>query len=374
MYTKKARIIALYLPQFHPIPENDAVWGPGFTEWTNTVKARPLFKGHYQPRIPADLGFYDLRLPETREAQANMARKSGIEGFCYWHYWFGDGKVVLERPFSEVLHSGKPDFPFCLAWANHSWTTKTWIKKNVMSKDHVIFEQKYLGHEDNIKHFYYVLPAFKDKRYITVDGKPLFYIYDPSLSPNHEIDDLVQTWQQLAKENGLKGIYFVGRMHALRATEQEILDIGFDAVNTQRFWEAEQAVQAKGKLGRWIRDYRLKFMQHFGIGTLMKFPYKEISLHLFQDIDKKENIFPTIIPQFDRTARAGRQARIWYGSTPELFQNQVERAVNLVKDKTPEHRVIFLSSWNEWAEGSYVEPDQVYGWGYLNAIKNVVIE
>ena len=163
-------------------------------------------------------------------------------------------------------------------------------------------------------------------------------------------------------------------MHALRATEQEILDIGFDAVNTQRFWEAEQAVQAKGKLGRWIRDYRLKFMQHFGIDTLMKFPYKEISLHLFQDIDKKENIFPTIIPQFDRTARAGRQARIWYGSTPELFRNQVERAVNLVKDKTPEHRVIFLSSWNEWAEGSYVEPDQVYGWGYLNAIKNVVIE
>ena len=374
MYTKKARIIALYLPQFHPIPENNAVWGPGFTEWTNTVKARPLFKGHYQPRIPADLGFYDLRLPETREAQADMARKSGIEGFCYWHYWFGDGKVVLERPFSEVLHSGKPDFPFCLAWANHSWTTKTWIKKNAMSKDHVIFEQKYLGYEDNIKHFYYVLPAFKDKRYITVDGKPLFYIYDPSLSPNHEIDDLVQTWQQLAKENGLKGIYFVGRMHALRATEQEILDIGFDAVNTQRFWEAEQAVQAKGKLGRWIRDYRLKFMQHFGIGTLMRFPYKEISLHLFQDIDKKENIFPTIIPQFDRTARAGRQARIWYGSTPELFRNQVERAVNLVKDKTPEHRVIFLSSWNEWAEGSYVEPDQVYGWGYLNAIKNVVIE
>ena len=124
----KARIIANYLPQFHPIPENDKYWGVGFTEWTNVAKARPLFKGHYQPHIPADLGFYDLRLPEVREQQAQLAREAGVEGFCYWHYWFGKGRQVLERPFNEVVASGKPYYPFCLAWANHDWTTGSWKK------------------------------------------------------------------------------------------------------------------------------------------------------------------------------------------------------------------------------------------------------
>ncbi|MBQ4029820.1 MAG: glycoside hydrolase family 99-like domain-containing protein, partial [Prevotella sp.] len=172
----KARVIAYYLPQFHPIPENDKYWGKGFTEWTNVAKARPLFRGHYQPRIPADLGFYDLRMPEVREAQAELAREAGIEGFCYWHYWFGHGKRLLERPFNEVVASGKPDFPFCLAWANHDWTTKTW-EKGV--KDGMIAEQLYLGKEDYRLHFNTLLPAFKDHRYIRIDGKPLFVIYDP---------------------------------------------------------------------------------------------------------------------------------------------------------------------------------------------------
>ena len=128
MNTNKARVIALYLPQFHPVPENDKFWGKGFTEWTNVAKAKPLFRGHNQPRIPADLGFYDLRLPEISEAQAELAKEAGIEGFCYWHYWFGNGKQVLDMPFERTVNSGKPDFPFCLGWANHDWTTKTWEK------------------------------------------------------------------------------------------------------------------------------------------------------------------------------------------------------------------------------------------------------
>ena len=175
--TMKARIIAYYLPQFHPIPENDEVWGKGFTEWTNVAKAKPLFRGHYQPRIPADLGFYDLRLPEVREQQAELARDAGVEGFCYWHYWFGNGKMLLERPFEEVLKSGKPDFPFCLCWANHSWTTKTWKKGHGSSSRTMIAEQLYPGEEDDIAHFNYCLPAFKDPRYITVEGKPLFGVF-----------------------------------------------------------------------------------------------------------------------------------------------------------------------------------------------------
>ena len=163
------RIIAYYLPQYHPIPENDEWWGPGFTEWTNVAKARPLFRGHYQPRIPADLGFYDLRLPEVREQQAQLAREAGIEGFCYYHYWFGEGRQLLQRPFDEVLASGKPDYPFCLCWANHDWTNKTWTKGSSARRDSMIMQMHY-SVEDDIRHFNHLLPEFKDKRYISVDG------------------------------------------------------------------------------------------------------------------------------------------------------------------------------------------------------------
>ena len=143
MSKKKARVIAFYLPQFHPVPENDRWWGKGFTEWTNVGKAQPLFKGHYQPRVPADLGYYDLRMPEVRELQADMAREAGIEGFCYWHYWFGNGKKMLERPFTEVLSSGRPDFPFCLGWANHTWTNKTWEVGTKRVKESILMEMVY---------------------------------------------------------------------------------------------------------------------------------------------------------------------------------------------------------------------------------------
>ena len=169
----KARLLALYLPQFHPIPENDLWWGKGFTEWTNVGKARRYFRNHYQPRVPADLGYYDLRVAETRQAQADMAREYGVEGFVYWHYWFGNGKRLLERPFNEVLASGEPDFPFALAWANESWRGFA----HGITNRNMLIEQLYGGVEDYTAHFRAVLPAFRDHRYITVDGKPLFMIY-----------------------------------------------------------------------------------------------------------------------------------------------------------------------------------------------------
>ena len=203
----KARVIAYYLPQFHPIPENDEAWGKGFTEWTNVARAKPQFRGHYQPHIPADLGFYDLRLPEIREQQAALAREYGIEGFCYYHYWMGRDKLLLQRPFQEVLESGKPDFPFSLCWANHEWTTKTWQKDG---KNKVIAPMEYGGEKDYTEHFNYVLPAFKDKRYITIDGKPVFVIYDPYHFKDVSI--FMEIWRKLAEENGLPGIYFVAQI------------------------------------------------------------------------------------------------------------------------------------------------------------------
>ena len=158
----KPRLISFYLPQFYPTPENDEWWGKGFTEWTNVGRAKPLFKGHYQPKVPADLGYYDLRIPEVREQQADLAREAGIEGFCYWHYWFGNGKRLLDRVFREVVETGKPDFPFCLCWANESWHKKFWNMDGTTDKQ-ILAEQVYEDEEGNTKHFYALLDAFKDK-------------------------------------------------------------------------------------------------------------------------------------------------------------------------------------------------------------------
>lgn len=363
----KARVIAFYLPQFHPIKENDECWGKGFTEWTNVGKAKPLFKGHYQPRVPADLGYYDLRMPEVREAQAEMAREAGIEGFLYWHYWFGNGRQVLERPFNEVLSSGKPDFPFALGWANHTWRTHDWNPTTQWHKDKIIAEQQYLGEADYVKHFYHVLPAFKDHRYITVDEKPIFYIFDPKASP--EIKKFITLWRKLAEENGLKGLHFIGRAAGWIQSNQEILDIGFDSINSVGEWRAESAVT-----GKFINIFKHKFVQKFGGVVLKKFSYEKIIQHLLSPEDSKKEIYPTILPQWDRSPRSGRRAIIYHGSTPELFGRHVEQALELVNNKPPQHRIIFLKSWNEWGEGNYVEPDLVFGKGYLNEIKKRLIK
>lgn len=376
----KARIIAYYLPQFHPIPENDEAWGPGFTEWTNVAKAKPLFHGHYQPRIPADLGFYDLRLPEVREQQAQMARKAGIEGFCYYHYWMGNGKKLLQRPFEEVLHSGKPDFPFCLCWANHEWTTKTW--KNG-GKEKMIAPMVYSGDEDYTAHFNYVLPAFKDKRYITVDGKPIFSIYDPYHFT--EVDHFMELWQQLARENGLPGIHFtamISNTTTVRRKEDgtlervvpnlqssqklflDILSLGFDSITS--YGKSRGEMLALGKYRRIINRF---LHNHFSFLPVMSYDYPKTVANFFSPEDSWENVYPTVIPQWDRSPRVGSMDGIYANATPENFRKHLTNAINIVSCKQPEHRLIFLKSWNEWAEGNYVEPDEKYGHQYLEAIQ-----
>jgi hypothetical protein len=378
-----ARIIAFYLPQFHPVPENDEWWGKGFTEWRSVAKAKPLFKGHYQPKIPADLGFYDLRLPEVREQQAQMAREAGIEGFCYWHYWFGNGKQLLEKPFQDVLESGKPDFPFCLGWANHDWNNATWTKSAALVKTQILMKQTY-SEEDYIKHFYYALTAFKDKRYITVDGKPLFAVYLPFELPDAK--KFIEIWRNLAAENGLKGIHFVGISNNFsfkkkidgtkRMTDTEnsamyynyILDMGFDAVNSRGVYRA--AVKVKGILNQIIHA---GLSRVFKISFLNKFRQKDINKYFYVEEDSWENIYPTLLPNFDRSPRAGKKADIYVDSTPEVFKEQIKKCLELVKDKPDEHKIIFLKSWNEWGEGNYVEPCLKYGHGYLNAIRDCII-
>jgi len=351
--TPKARIIAFYLPQFHPIPENDEWWEKGFTEWTNVVKARPLFKGHYQPRIPADLGYYDLRISEVREAQARLAKDHDIEGFCYWHYWFGNGKRLLERPFNEVLKSGKPEFPFCLGWANETWQGFNFGERG----RNILIEQKYPGDEDIIAHFHEVLPALLDNRYIKVDGKPLFYIYKPSqlLNPAR----FIEIWQNLAIKNGLNELFFVCQTLDLNLINQ-YYDYGFNAVNTNRF------AYLFANRGIWSKIKRRIFFQP------NIFLYKDIIKTFGGKEDANESIFPTVIPNWDHTPRSGKKGSIFHKSTPELFKKHLEDTLETIKHKNPEYKIIFLKSWNEWAEGNYMEPDLRYGRKYLEAIKDVV--
>lgn len=365
---RKARVIAFYLPQYHPIPENDEWWGKGFTEWTNVGKAKPLFKGHYQPRVPADLGYYDLRLPIVREQQAQMARDAGVEGFCYWHYWFGNGKTLLAEIFDDVLASGKPDFPFCLGWANHTWTRRNWNGAG-KHKNEDLLEQTYPGDEDHIKHFYNVLPAFKDRRYIRIDGKPIFVIYQPLHIPN--VEHFVNLWRKLAEENGLTGIHFVGLAQGWYKNYEEIATKGFDAMTFENMWNAQTEVRG----GYFQIMLRHKMASWFPkIAPLDKYKYEDVMKHWFTEFDKHETCYPTILPCWDRSPRSGRRAIIYTGSTPKLFKKHVEEALEKIKNKQPEHRVIFLKSWNEWAEGNYMEPDLKYGHGYLDALREVIVE
>ena len=357
---EKVRVIAFYLPQFHPIPENDKWWGKGFTEWTNVGKAKPLFKGHYQPKVPADLGYYDLRVPETRQEQADLAKKYGIEGFLYWHYWFGNGKQLLERPFNEVLQSGKPDFPFCLGWANHSWQG---IYCGVKSQD-VLIEQKYGGVDDYEQHFYRVLPAFKDLRYIRVDNKPLFFIHSPLNS--EEIPTFIRIWEILANKNGLEGICFVGNSANNTESIEKVKSL-CSYVFVDTLFEFKQRdfsffEKARNKILREV----------FKIGNV--YEYKKAMRYFYSDIIDEQSYFPSIIPNWDHTPRTGSVGNVLKNSTPELFYKNARYVFDQIKNKRFEERIVFLKSWNEWAEGNYIEPDLEFGHGYLEALRKAIDE
>lgn len=352
------RLIAFYLPQFHPIPENDLWWRKGFTEWMNVGKAKPLFPGHYQPKVPADLGYYDLRVAETRKAQADMARAYGIEGFCYWHYWFGNGKRLLERPFNEVLESGDPDFPFCLAWANESWRG---FNHGIKTKECLI-EQLYPGKDDYIAHFNAVLPALKDPRYIKVDGKPLFMIYKP-FNNKEAVSELMSIWQKLALENGLEGIFFVAQSYHLESEEKDIMDMGFSAINTIRLFDYRK----KNKVLKFFsKMYHVLFSKPYVVS------YKRIMKNLVTDEEKRQHIYPTIFPNWDHTPRSGKHGLVVHRSEPEYFDRHMKEVVDTVAEKPSQHRIAFIKSWNEWAEGNYLEPDLKYGMAYLEVIKKHV--
>lgn len=358
----RARLIAFYLPQFHPVPENDKWWGNGFTEWTNVATAKPMFRGHYQPHIPTDLGFYDLRVAETREAQAEMAREHGIEGFCYWHYWFA-GRRLLERPFNEVLKSKKPDFPFCVGWANQTWTG-IWHG----APDRILMEQTYPGMADYESHFYSLLDAFSDDRYITVDGKSVFVIYDPLDLP--EPKRFTDYWRELAVKSGLKGLYFVGNAYSDWAPEE----YGFDATFLAQPWFIRSRLQAAESIIHKIcrklikKDLKQLYREIFNTPTI--YSYKDINKYALPSVSMDFDQYPCILPNWDNTPRSQANGLVLHNSTPELFRVHLKHAMKQIEFQVPEKRIIFIKSWNEWAEGNYLEPDQKFGTAYLEVIKN----
>lgn len=350
-----ARMIAFYLPQYHPIPENDEWWGKGFTEWTNVGKAKPLFRGHYQPHVPADLGYYDLRVPEARAAQAEMAKEHGIEAFCYYHYWFA-GKRILERPFNEVLESGQPDFPFCLCWANETWSG-IWHG----SPDKVLIKQTYPGDADYRAHFMYLLKAFSDDRYVTVDKKPLLLIYRPQ-----DIPDLLKftdLWREMAIQSGLKGLYLVASNVPAKWSPRIH---GFDA-SVNAYLPPKKPWVSRRRPIQWLLN---KYSEKFGLPTI--YSYEELLPQLLHDRCHDVESFPCVIPNWDNTPRSGANGRVFHGSTPELFRIHLKRALEIMKDVPPEHNLVFIKSWNEWAEGNHLEPDLRFGKAYLHVLKDEV--
>lgn len=363
----QARVLAYYLPQFHPIPENDEWWGKGFTEWTNVGKAKPLFPGHYQPHVPADLGYYDLRVPEARKAQADMAREYGVEGFVYWHYWFGNGKRLLERPFNEVLTSGEPDFPFALAWANETWSG---FYHGLRDEKKVLIEQIYPGEDDYIAHFNTILPAFKDKRYITCEGKPIFIIYHINQLPTPKA--FIDLWNKLAVENGLKGIYFIAHEQDLTDEEKlksrysEVKKYGADAINVvNKYVNSVSELPLLYRIARKLLYKNPKFRLIPNITPYCVNNYVTI-------YDEKEDFFPSVVPNWDHTPRTGIDGSVIVGSTPDKFYEVCKNAINKVIHKSRDKRFLFIKSWNEWAEGNYMEPDLKYGRGYLEALRKAL--
>ena len=379
---KLARLIAFYLPQFHPIPENDEWWGKGFTEWTNIAKAKPLFKGHYQPRLPADLGYYDLRLPEVREAQAELARNAGIEAFCYYHYWFA-GKRLLDRPFNEVVASGTPDFPFCLCWANQTWSG-IWHG----TPNRILMEQTYPGPEDHLNHFHTLLSAFLDKRYLRVNDRPVFVIYRPTDLDN--VRDFIHQWQLLAVKNGLPGFHFVAHLTHYES-DWDYKSHGFDScvlVSSMKFANfsvrnllSKYHLEQSGKLeDSPYPDFRMGILRHeiwrryrSLVGKFNRVAcYRHWLPFLLDGCTENEEVYPTVTPNWDNTARSGPRGVVLHNSTPALFRLHLRQALKLVRSREPDRRLVFVKSWNEWAEGNYLEPDQRFGHGYLNVIKEEI--
>ena len=358
----KIKAIALYLPQYHPIPENDAWWGKGFTEWRNVTQALPRFPGHYQPHLPADLGFYDLRLPETRQAQADLAKAYGIHGFCYYHYWF-NGKRLLERPVNDLLASGQPDFPFCLCWANENWTRR-WD-----GHDREILMEQIYSQEDDRQHMHWLASAFQDPRYIRIDGKPLFLVYRASKLPDPQ--RTAETWREEAHRLGI-GDIFLCKVESFSSDHGDPVVIGFDAaVEFQPDWS--QLGQPLQRSKRWKLAKKLRLPDSVYSESSI-FDYSEVIEKMLAKPSPGYKRFPCVTPSWDNTARRKNDPYILHNSTPKAYEHWLRSIVKRTLMQNTQEKIVFINAWNEWAEGNHLEPCQKWGHAYLEATRRVLLD
>ena len=351
----KIRPIAFVLPQFHPIKENDEWWGKGFTEWTNVAKAQPLFKGHYQPQLPSDLGFYDLRLEEAREAQAAIAKEHGIYGFCYYHYWF-NGKRLLNYPVDDMLRLQKPDMPFMLCWANENWTRR-WD-----GKEHEILIKQEYSFEDDANHMRWLCKnVFPDKRYIRVDDCPVFMVYRHELFP--DIKRTADIWRDVAvNEFGYKDLYLcITESFNIRTTPETI---HFDA-NVE--FSPHSVMQVKIKASK--KDV---LFERLKLKKKRKLDICDFERGVQKCINRKPpsyKLFRSVTPSWDNTPRKGDKGILASGSSPELYYKWLHHIKNTFEPFSKEENFVFINAMNEWAEGNHLEPCIKYGRAYLEATK-----
>ncbi len=350
----KPRVIAFYLPQFHPIPENDKWWGKGFTEWTNVKKSKPLFKGHKQPRVPLNENYYNLLDDNTFKWQINLAKKYGIDGFCFYHYWF-NGKLLLEKPLENYLSNKSLDFPYFFSWANEPWA-RTWDGENTK----VLMHQIYGGNEDIINHFNYMLPFFRDSRYIKKDNKPIFVLYRAeSIS---YLKEMIRLWNDLAKQNGFDGIYFI---ESLTAYQKEKM---YQETDACFYFEP-----------MWIHKNQYSITHRMicrMFSILFNVKYVRLYKTSMNNIIKSEKIskdrYAGFFVDWDNSPRRGRESAIYWGTSIKLFEKYlIKQFDKMVAAECP---VLFINAWNEWAEGTYLEPDTVNNYSYLEAIKRVKLK
>jgi hypothetical protein len=346
--TDPTKVIAFYLPQFHPVAENDAWWGEGFTEWRNVVKARPLFEGHYQPHLPGALGFYDLRLPEVRERQASLAARHGIDGFMYYHYWFG-GRRVLDRTFEEVLKSGRPDFPFCLCWANENWT-RIWDG----GESAILLEQRYDA-EERAEHLAFLVRAFADPRYMRHEGRPLFAVYRVQSLPDgrHFIEEL----RAACAKAGLADPYVV--KFDTRGYDDDPAESGCDAAGQ---------FPPHG-----IFEYGVRYTDEIP-GAVPGHQFIDYDTLVRRSLAEPEPVWvrhETVLPCWDNTSRRAEQsAFVVTESSPEAFEHWLREVHGRAASRGG---IVFVNAWNEWAEGAHLEPDERWGDGYLRATARAVL-
>lgn len=365
------KLLAYYLPQFHPIPENDQWWGKGFTEWTNVKKAKPLFKGHEQPIIPGELGYYDLlEQPEIQVKQAKLANEYGVDGFIYYQYWFGDGKMLLEKPAEQMLKNKEVTIPFCFCWANETWRG-IW---HGLDNPSILIEQKYLGEQDYINYFNYLLPFLKDDRYLKIDNKPLFNIYRTDAIP--DLATFINVFNTLAKENDFDGFYFFGNGNINLENIIENKNI-YGYVGLDKFREIRynkftffSRNSLLGRLELFIK-YKMGYSDAIGANNKPQIAdYKKGIKKLNTQIPDDKYI-QCVFPNWDNSARSGSKSLVFKNSNPELWKLHLEKAMQILLKHKNNPPFIVIKSWNEWAEGNYVEPDKKYGNLWLKKIKEV---